>query len=257
MAKMFYTLEEAASKLRKTPNEVRDLVSNGQLQEFRDREKLVFKVEQVDLLAHADEEGTLPLADSGEHAVSLASDSGSGLNLESPKEQSGISIFDADETEKAEPSAQTKVTQTGTGGTDFSADAGGSGSGLMDMTREVDDTSLGADLLDDAYKNQPAGGGGALFESTGADSDVSGGGAPTIVAMHDDLDGPWSGIAAGLSLAMIGALGLALVVIIGGLTGGMTPLVEMVAANFMAFIGGLGAAVVLFAVIGWLMLRKA
>ena len=254
MAKMFYTLDEAAAKLRKSPNEVRDLVSTGQLQEFRDREKLVFKVEQVDLLAHEDE-GNIPLADSGEHTVSLTSDSGSGLNLESPKEQSGISIFDADDTEKAEPSAQTKVTQTGTGGTDFSADAGGSGSGLMDMTREVDDTSLGADLLDDAYKNQPAG--GALFESTGAETDVGGGGAPTIVAMHDDLDGPWSGIAAGLSLAMIGALALALVVIIGGLTGGMTPLVEMVGANFMAFVGGLALAVVVFALIGWLMLRRA
>jgi hypothetical protein len=253
MAKMFYTLDEAAAKLRKSPNEVRDLVSTGQLQEFRDREKLVFKVEQVDLLAHEDE-GNIPLADSGEHTVSLTSDSGSGLNLESPKEQSGISIFDADDTEKAEPSAQTKVTQTGTGGTDFSADAGGSGSGLMDMTREVDDTSLGADLLDDAYKNQPAG--GALFESTGAETDV-GGGAPTIVAMHDDLDGPWSGIAAGLSLGMIGALGLALVVVIGGLTGGMTPLVETVATNHMAVLGGVAGAVVLFTIVGWLMLRKA
>jgi hypothetical protein len=254
MAKMFYTLDEAAAKLRRSQNEVRDLVATGHLQEFRDREKLVFKVEQVDLLAYEDD-GNIPLADSGEHSISLTSDSGSGLNLESPKEQSGISIFDADDTEKAEPSAQTKITQTGTGGTDFSADAGGSGSGLMDMTREVDDTSLGADLLDDAYKNQPAG--GALFESTGADSDVSAGAAPTIVAMHDDLDGPWSGIAGGLTLAMIAGLGLAMVVIIGAMFGGMTPLVNMVAGNHMAFIGGLAGVLVVFAIIGWLMGRNA
>lgn len=253
MAKMFYTLEEAAAKLRKSPNEVRDLVGTGHLQEFRDREKLVFKVEQVDLLAHEDD-GNIPLADSGEHSISLTSDSGSGLNLESPKEQSGISIFDADDTERAEPSAQTKVTQTGTGGTDF-ADAGGSGSGLMDMTREVDDTSLGADLLDDTYKSQPTG--GALFESTGADSDVSTGAAPTIVAMHDDLDGPWSGIAGGLTLAMIVGLGVAMVMIIGAMFGGMTPLIEMVAGNHMAFIGGLAGLLVVFAIIGWLMGRNA
>ena len=60
-----------------------------------------------------------------------------------------------------------------------------------------------------------------------------------------------------LSLAMIGALGLALVVIIGGLTGGMTPLIEMVAQNQMAFVGGIAGAVVLFAIVGWLALRKA
>ena len=34
-------------------------------------------------------------------------------------------------------------------------------------------------------------------------------------------------------------------------------LVVEVEGNFMAFVGGIGGAVVLFAIIGWLMLRKA
>ena len=51
MAKMFYTLEEAAAKLGKNTDQVKDMVSSNQLQEFRDRDRLMFKVEQVDLLA--------------------------------------------------------------------------------------------------------------------------------------------------------------------------------------------------------------
>src|ERR1051326_1911659 len=111
MAKLFYTLDEAAQKLGKSPDEVKALVTSGQLQEFRDRDKLMFKVDQVNLLASGGEEdasasasGVIPLADSGADmgAISLASDSGTGMNLESPKEQTGISIFEADQTEEAD-----------------------------------------------------------------------------------------------------------------------------------------------------------
>ena len=51
MAKMFYTLEEAASKLGKSVDDVKTMAEKGQLQEFRDRDRLMFKVDQVDLLA--------------------------------------------------------------------------------------------------------------------------------------------------------------------------------------------------------------
>ena len=56
MAKMFYTVEEVCSKLEKNEDEVRELVRSGQIQEFRDRDKLMFKVEQIDLLASGDED---------------------------------------------------------------------------------------------------------------------------------------------------------------------------------------------------------
>ena len=39
MAKLFYTLDEASSKLGKSESEVKAMVSNGQLQEFRDRDR--------------------------------------------------------------------------------------------------------------------------------------------------------------------------------------------------------------------------
>lgn len=51
MAKMFCTLEEAAVRLGKTPDEVRAMGQSGTLQEFRDRDRLMFKKEQVETLA--------------------------------------------------------------------------------------------------------------------------------------------------------------------------------------------------------------
>ena len=51
MAKMFYTLEEAALKLGMSQEELKELASTGQLQQFRDRDKVMFKRQQIDDLA--------------------------------------------------------------------------------------------------------------------------------------------------------------------------------------------------------------
>lgn len=81
MAKMFYSLEEAAAKLGKSEAEVKQMAASGQLQEFRDRDRLVFKREQVDLLAGGDD--AIPLADELE-PISLTS-SGSVTSNSSPE----------------------------------------------------------------------------------------------------------------------------------------------------------------------------
>jgi len=54
--KMFMKVDEAAKKLNIHPKQVRYLCEIGQLQEFRDRDKLLLKVAQVELMA----EGELP-----------------------------------------------------------------------------------------------------------------------------------------------------------------------------------------------------
>ena len=51
MAKLFYTAEEAAAKLGKSVQELLDMAKSGQLQEFKDRDRSLFKVEAVDQLA--------------------------------------------------------------------------------------------------------------------------------------------------------------------------------------------------------------
>ena len=50
MAKMFYTLEEAAQTLGVSADQIKQMAEQGKLQQFRDRDKLMFKREQVDQL---------------------------------------------------------------------------------------------------------------------------------------------------------------------------------------------------------------
>jgi len=50
MAGMFYSLQEAAEKLNKTEEEIKQIVQEGKLREFRDGPNLLFKVEEVEAL---------------------------------------------------------------------------------------------------------------------------------------------------------------------------------------------------------------
>lgn len=79
----------------------------------------------------------------------------------------GVSVFDDDEVEEAaDPLAQT-VMSGGSGAEALGIDNVGSGSGLLDLTRESDDTSLGAELLDEIYSDE-SGSGDPMGESTRA-----------------------------------------------------------------------------------------
>ncbi|MCG3124013.1 MAG: hypothetical protein GIKADHBN_02452 [Phycisphaerales bacterium] len=274
MAKMFYTLEEAAEKLGKSPDEVKSMAERGELQEFRANDRLMFKREQVDLKAGGDaDEEHIPLADSGDlEPLSLASSgSATGIPIEpvNTKEQTGISIFDADATEEADPSAVTRIAPAAAA-PGFASDSGasGSGSGLMEMTKETDDTSLGANLLDDVYGSEtvaaqtqadaPADEGGALFESTPSVTEAETGvPASTLPVALEVYDGAGSGLVGGLAFGMAAAALLAVFVMTLGLwsTGGS--LMTMFAENMWAFVGGVGGLTLLGALIGWFLGKKS
>lgn len=173
MAKMFYTLEEAAERLGVSEDQLKNMAASGRLQQFRDRDKLMFKRDQVDALAAsagtaADESGSpIPLQDSKDDtdAIDLKADSSAATSLgtampdstagiprrEDPRQATGISVFDADEVEPVDPAAKTVVTSPQIEDEELVLDSVGSGSGLLDLTRESDDTSLGAELLDEIY----------------------------------------------------------------------------------------------------------
>ncbi|MBX3406565.1 MAG: helix-turn-helix domain-containing protein [Phycisphaeraceae bacterium] len=286
MAKMFYSIEETAAKLGMSTGEVQQLAASGKLQEFRDRDKLVFKVEQVDLLAHGSEH--IPLADSkGGSGLELALEdssglsgfgspagsgsqpgSGSGMEIDDGgKERSGISIFDTESTEEGDPSAVTRITPAAGGGDALTLESVGSGSGLLDLTREGDDTSLGADLLEDVYKSDEDAGGSqttgasGLFEPTAAASDVSpgvGGGVPALamVAM-EPYDGTGSGIAGGAAFAGLVIAAATMFATIAGIIGAQdNPIVSMVAGNPMMWLGIGAGVLVLSIVVGLLIGRK-
>ena len=57
MAGMFYSLQEAAEKLNKSEEDIKQIVQEGKLREFRDGPNLLFKVEEVKaLMSQASEE---------------------------------------------------------------------------------------------------------------------------------------------------------------------------------------------------------
>jgi hypothetical protein len=155
-----------------------------------------------------------------------------------------------------DPSAQTQVTPS-VGGM---GDPGASGSGLMGLTQEADDTSLGANLLDDAYAggggdSGGGGGGGALFEPAGVASDVSGGGGGGMVMMAEAYDGPGSGLVGGLAFGMVAILATMVVCVIYGLGGG-GGLVTVFAENLWMWVGIFAGLPIIGGIVGWLVCRN-
>ena len=267
MAKMFYTLEEVCMKLGKTEDEIKEMARSGQLQEFRDRDKLMFKVEQINLLAGGEEdtdEVHLALEDtSGSSGLALTGDStedstgGSAIGLADSREETGVSVFDTDhggEDDSDQTQAGDAVEE------ELGLDAVGSGSGLLDLTKESDDTSLGAELLEEVYSSEenveiPAHASG-LFEAAGAESpgdqvtETHGMSMPVVVEAYD---GGGSGLGAGLLIGTVAALVCVAIVAIVGTTGATPGLAIKFASgggSLWMWVGGLGGMTLILGVIG-------
>lgn len=250
MAKMFYTLDEAAQRLGKSPGEVKEMAQSGQIQEFRDRDKLMFKVEQIDLLASGDE----PIGIDQELSGLDTGASGSALGLVDSREDTGISVFDTGHGEAKGDAGDTQVTEAIED--ELSLESVGSGSGLLDLTRESDDTSLGAELLEEVYSSEeqvdvPAHASG-LFEAAGAESPGNIGAplaaGPVLVEVYD---GAGSGLGAGFMIGALAALvitGLIIAVELGGASSGLA---SQMSGNIMMWGGGLAVVVLVLGLIGW------
>jgi len=226
MAGMFYSLQEAAEKLNKTEDELKQIVKEGKLREFRDGPNLLFKVEEVEALmsdtgvmpseqalelealepealepealesealspeapspetpefeapvSEAPEEE--PLAPSeqaaGTSEILLAPETGAPVvpseltDADTALTGEGISVLgetDSDYQVTDDTMAETAVPM-GTAGTtpevpleeiegDVNLDSFGSGSGLLDLSLQADDTSLGG-ILDEIYMAEEEG----------------------------------------------------------------------------------------------------
>lgn len=274
---MFYTLEEAAEVLKKPAAEVKAMADRNELNLFRDQDRLMFKKEQVDLIASAGKDGGsgFALADDLEPLSLTSSGSGSALGLAGQsggpfdiKEQTGISIFDTEDTETADPAAQTQISDAPAIGSEFSSgDAASSGSGLLDLTREADDTSLGADLLDDVYGQDTmsataadtgfTGDGGQLFESAepaGMAAAAAITSAPVVAT--EAYDGAGSGLVGGLALGVALTTVLAMTVLLLAMTGAGS-LVSSIGGNALMVAGVLAGLTLLLGGLGWFFGRKS
>lgn len=287
MAKMFYTVAEAASKLGLDEEAIKEMAANGELQQFRDRDKLMFKREQIDELsgdsggdASDDTVGEIPLADSVDDTGGIPLADGSSLGLADTNQASGISVFDADEIDEADPLAQTQLSSSGLDLNDDSLalESVGSGSGLLDLTQEGDDTSLGINL-DEIYPSGgddtamgtglgtgigTASGASAMLDATGTavalDASVGGGTSdfsdmemggvdlPTIAT--GDPDAAFNGFSAGALLGVTAVLIAALSIVSAGIVGTTNSITDMIADNVMMNSGILLAVCIVLGVIG-------
>ncbi|MFA7235511.1 MAG: hypothetical protein WC058_01490, partial [Phycisphaeraceae bacterium] len=273
MAKMFYSIEEAAGKLGVSADQVKRLAEQGKLQQFRDRDKVMFKVDQVDKLAG---KGAGGASGGDSDSLDLASETEADHSPRSKadtKGATGVSVFDADEIEVADPAAQTVVSSTAMGhDDDLALESVGSGSGLLDLTRESDDTSLGAELLEEIYPAGAAAGGSdakveggsgfeGIFDAAGGvesapsaftEAPDTGSGAESPVAMTpaespDPVGSGWTGgLLAGAIVAMI----LVFIVVVTGMSGVVAALVVAMSKNLNAYAGGLVVLTAIFAAIG-------
>lgn len=199
MAKMFYTADEAAQKIGVSSDQLKELVAQNRLREFRDGARVMFKVDQVDKLA-ADKGGKssadstaagVGLSDSG---IALAGDSqasGDAISLADTSapgnakddtvgmgSTQGQNVFESGELKPSDTGAQTRIQSAIDD--QLSLEGVGSGSGLLDLTRESDDTSLGAELLDEIYPGGDKGDSGianasGIFEQSASVSPESSG----------------------------------------------------------------------------------
>ena len=262
MAKMFYTVEEVCQKLGKTEDELKAMVSSGQIQEFRDRDKLMFKVEQIDLLAGGEDDTSevhLDLEESaGSSGLALESEA-SSLGLTDSREGTGVSVFDTDH--EGEDAAEGTSVAGEAIEEELSLDAVGSGSGLLDLTRESDETSLGAELLEEVYAGDenveiPAHASG-LFEAAGTESPgdavavaVEPTGMTSMPVMVEAYDGSGSGLGAGLLLGALAALLCVAIISIVGVTGASSALAQSFAQNLWLWFGGLLGITIVLGLVG-------
>jgi hypothetical protein len=243
MDSLFYSLEEAAAKLGKSTSDLRNMADKKLVEVFRHEDKTLFSRQQIDLLASTGggDEDIIPLAaDSGELEPLTPASSGTAMGMGSPNEGTGISLVDADATDDADANAVTRVSAA-PGSLMDPGEKSGSG-GLLDLTKEADDTSLGAGLMEDVYGGETvggatvadagvggvdAGGPSGLFESAGGSDLAMGEAAAPAMAMAyvEVVDTKWSmllmGAAVGVTLAMIFTLFVLIIAMTSTAGGGL------------------------------------
>lgn len=265
-SKMFYTAEEAAAKLGKSVDQVLEMGKRGEIQEFRDRDKVMFKAEQINLLAGEEEGGDIPLAlEDSSHgaAIDLADSTGARRAPSAPSskanartmadssEETGISAFEA-----------SRFGQDKKGGSgELSLETVGSGSGLLDLTRENDDSLSGAALIEDAFSNDdnvemPANASG-LFEAagggeSGGNTVAAGGATMTMMPMMvEAYDGSWSGAGIGLMIGAAISLVCVLIMAVVTSTGSVPALATMFTDNMPIWGGGLALVAIVCGIAGF------
>lgn len=263
--KLYYTEQEAADLLGIDLEELARRVRDDKLRIFQDGAKKMFKADEVDAMAGGGaprevEEIELAPVDSVADRVSL-SEADAAAEEPPGKEDTvitaeGISIFDDEdlEIEVADPMAKTQIAPSLAD--QMSLEGVTSGSGLLDLTRESDDTSLGAEVLDHIDMEEGLGssitdvpdtapGTGYGVEPVAAPVQVVA--APAPIEQVDAASGLFGGVVVGCALvfAVLGAVVLAAAQNI------VPDYLTLMKQDLKIVLGGAAVVIVLCAVIGF------
>jgi hypothetical protein len=257
--KMYYSEDEAAAALKCTVSQLTDYARQGKLQQYQDGARRVYRAEQVDQFAAQlamDDSGEINLAPADSAAGSEISLAEADVGQEPGKEDTvitaeGVSIFDDEDLdiEAADPMAKTTISPSLAD--QVSVDGVGSGSGLLDLTRESDDTSLGAEVLTNIDMESGMGSAVQPAEETAA-AEVAMPAvppayeAPAIVTASDAGVGLFSGFLVGGAIVSI----LVGIVAMAALFDTNTALTEAMQANLPIVAGAAAVVVIVSGVVG-------
>jgi hypothetical protein len=269
MAKPFYSMDEVCQMLKKTPDEVKGLVREGTLREFRDAGKVFFKAEDVQTLRKGSSDTSAITLEAVGDEPPVPKDLGASDSIalepvadEGDKKDdtvitaSGISVFDDDELEiDADPMAKTSISRAV--GDEVPLEGAGSGSGLLDLTREADDTSLGAELLDEIYPGEdeaterPAAAAAEAAEEEADETLAEPRGEVILPMTSMAAADPNESIFAGLLVGALLLLALSAAVVGGVMQGFLPGYAASLASNFLMFVGGAVLLPLICAGVGW------
>jgi len=254
--KMYYSEQEAAEVVRCTVEQLTEYARQGKLQQYQDGAKRVYRADQVDEFAKQvmlDDTGEIQLspADTATREVSLQE---ADLSKDTGKEDTvitaeGVSIFDDEDLdiEAADPMAKTQIAPPLED--QVSADGVGSGSGLLDLTRESDDTSLGAEVLTNIDMES---GMGTAVQAEAPQAEEAEAIAPAVIeapVMVQAIDpgaGLFSGLVVGSAIVSI-LLG---VVALSAMAGRASGLVEAMQNNMMIVVAAVALLIAAAGVVG-------
>jgi excisionase family DNA binding protein len=255
MAKMYYSEEEAAQQLGVSADGLENLVSSGKLRVYQDGPKKMYKAQEVDALAGGAEEGTqqdeielTPMEDDADAVTLDAADE--AADEPAGKEDTvitaeGISIFDDEdlEIEAADPMAKTQIAPSLED--QIALEGVGSGSGLLDLTRESDDTSLGAEVLDNIDVDQVVGSTPEPEPYHPQPAAVSS--EPQVVEAAD----PTAGLFSGFAIATAALMVLLMVVALAAMQGVVPGFVATLKEEITLVLGGSAVVILIAGVIGY------
>jgi len=280
--KSFYTLEEAAKRLGWSAEKVNRNAEMGKLQRVQHEGQAKFRVEEIELLAmKGDSSGSSAggfglLEDSGAGPINLA-DSGAGMKgapAGGSKSKPPSSLLEdsvlglADSTPKgAKPPAggidlsdQTGVSalsgrSKGGDGVEIGLETVGSGSGLLDLTRESEETALGAELLDQVYSSDGESPqvSADVFGAVAADvslGQMTPSGSTGMVAV-ETVDGAWSGVGTGVLVAAFAGIVVCGLITVSVAMGAGSAVASAFSGNILAWAGSLAGITAVFGLVGF------